>query len=140
MLTDADLIAPKGEIEKSLFPGEDAAQLGLRLQGYLDDAYAKLDSLTTLPDSVDVDEAARSYAYYRAYNAVFLNMSRQAATASIEGEASRSFLASQIATFERLRDDNLSAWNDVLALASVDVEIKRPIDAPSGPALVIPIW
>ena len=140
MLTAADLIAPKGEIEKSLFPGEDAAALELRLQSYLDQAYAKLDTLTTLPASIDVDEAAQSYAYYRAYQAVHLNMSRQAATASIDGEASRSFLASQIATFAELRDSNLSAWNDVLAAADVPVDEKRPIDAPSGVALVIPIW
>jgi C4-type Zn-finger protein len=138
-LTGADLIAPKGEIELALFPGEDSAVLQVRLQGYLDQAYTQLDALT-FPDTTDLDQAASAYAYYRAYKAVHLRMSASAATASIEGEASRSFLASQIATFAELRDDYEQKWDDVLALADVVVEERRAIDAPHGTSIVIPIW
>jgi hypothetical protein len=138
-LTGSDLIAPKGEIETALFPAEDSAALSLRLQGYLDEAYAKLSTLV-LPDGVDVDDAAQSYAYYRAYKAVHLRMSASAASAQIEGEASRTFLASQIATFADLRDEMLQEWNDVLALANVDVETTQAIDVRSGSQLIIPTW
>lgn len=138
-LTAADLIAPKGEIELSLFSGEDVAALDARLQSYLTEAYTKLGTLT-LPAGTDLDEAARAYGYYRAYKAVHLRMSSTAATATIEGEASRTFLASQIATFADLRDENSEIWTDVLALGDEIVVERHAIEAPQGPQMIVPTW
>lgn len=138
-LTALNLIAPEGEIERALFPSEDAAALEMRLQTYLTTAYTMLASLS-LPTGVDLDEAARVYAYFRAYQAVHLIMSRTAATASIDGEASRSFLVSQIEAFETLRDKYEQLWQDVLVLGDEPVVERRAIDAPSGVQQVIPIW
>lgn len=101
-ITASDLLAPTGEIESAFYPREDSTAVLARLQAYVEDGYRRVPG--TITDVEAQDDIARAWAYYRAYNAIYLTMSRSAASKSIAGEASSTTLASQIAAFEAMRD------------------------------------
>jgi hypothetical protein len=132
-----DLIAPVGEIENAFFPTDDAAALSLRLQAYLDDGYSRTAAIDT---AALQDDAARSWAYYRAYDAIYLLMSRAHATKSIAGEASASHLASQIEAFKNKRDGALLAYDTALSEAGLIVDVEATKVAHGGAQPIRPVW
>jgi hypothetical protein len=75
VITPADLLAPIGPVEVTLFPGEysessgaTATKLESRLQTYIDQAYAKIDGIAfPLPDT-----AARAWALHLTFAAAYV--------------------------------------------------------------------
>ena len=141
MLTNQDLLAPLGEIELSLFPGEGSTSVAARLDAYLDEGYAKAVAIVDDDPATQAalrDDAARNWAYHRTYSAIVLIMSRTPATAAIEGEASRSYLAAQIDTFRDLANGKLLAF-EALIPGEEEIEITSS-KARSGPVPQIITW
>jgi hypothetical protein len=113
MLTAGSLRSPTGDLGDSLFPGESSGQLDSRLQGYLDDGYAKAGAAgVTDPD--DQDEIAKAWAYYRAYNAVYIRMLNNPSTVTMERQGSASTLWSQIEAMGKLADAALANYRELL--------------------------
>lgn len=104
----ADLLEPTGEVAPELFPGDappPAAGAGTllgRLATYLADGYARAAAVA---DATQKDEAARQWAYRRAFRAKYQEMNRKASTVDVKDEASRSFLVTQIQNFKALADE-----------------------------------
>jgi hypothetical protein len=106
------LLAPAGEVEVSFFPGETQPAVLARLQAYLDDGYDRVAASVTDVDTQD--EIATAWAYYRAYKAIHLTMSRSAASKAVAGEASSTTLAMQIQAFADERDDWLAEFTRLM--------------------------
>lgn len=126
----ADLLQPLGMLTPGLFPQfDDADDLDTFFETLLADGYERADDAdVTGADQQDKrDRIAIAFAYYRAYDAIWQRMSSTPATAHIEGEASRTFLASQIATFETLKNDWFVAYEGLLPIAvtSSNARIKN---------------
>lgn len=74
--TVADLMAPTGPVEKTLFPGEatlsvsnpEVTNLELRLEVYIQRAYSKIAGIGILQP----DEAARAWALYLTFDAAYV--------------------------------------------------------------------
>lgn len=107
-LTPAALLAANGgELEPELFPGETDAQVATRLQGYLDDGYARAAALAA---GAAQDAAAAAWAYHRAYKATYLRLSLAPASESVEGEGSKAYTGAQMAAFRALADEKLAEF------------------------------
>lgn len=100
MLEPAQLIAPEGEIEPAMFPGDKAEALESRVQAYLTHGYEKATAAEVL--DADRDDAARAWAYHRAFRSVFVRLSASPASVSLDAQCSTSRTAQQIAEFGRL--------------------------------------
>lgn len=110
----ADMMQPAGMLTLGLFPTyPDQAALDVFLDGLLTAGYEK----ATAADIVEVDEkdgAAIAWAYHMAYLAVYQRLISTPASASIDGEASRQFLWSQIEAFKKLADDYLAQFSSFI--------------------------
>ena len=104
MVTPADLVAPKGELEASLFPKEDIAASGGRLEQYLSEVNGS-------------DEAKKAYAYYRAYRAVYVRMSSTPIRASLDDQGSREFDKGQADRFLALSEEWRAVYDVAIAVA-----------------------
>jgi hypothetical protein len=102
-VSPTDLLAPKGEVTSSLFPGEDAALLETRLEGYIDEGEARSSD----------EDAVLAWAYYRVYHAVYVRLTTTASTVSFADQGSHSFLMTQIENVGRLRDQYLQQFRDI---------------------------
>lgn len=111
MLEPTQLIAPEGEIEPAMFPGDSPTALADRVQAYIT---AGTDKATA--DGVaagDLDAAARAWAYYRAFRAVFVRLSASPSSVSLANQGGSSRTTSQISEFAALAE----GWRtDYLAL------------------------
>lgn len=114
-LVAAALLEPQGALTSDLFPGDDATALTARLAAYLDAGYARADAAATPPSGADRDDYARAWAYGRAYGAAYQRMTTAAATLSVDGEVSRSFLITQIQNVRDLRDAAVAQAAAILA-------------------------
>lgn len=96
-VTASDLLEPAGDLSPALFPSLDSDGLTTLLDGYLADA------ATLIPSTIvgaAYDGAATAWAYHRAYRSVALRLSRDPATAAVEGEGSSTITGEQIRTFK----------------------------------------
>lgn len=126
MLIAAALIDPSGRILPALFPGEDAATVEERVQGYLDTAYA----LASVSAAADPDAAAKAYTYWRAFDAVCMRMMREAARLGLAEQGERTVLDSQLKFWQGERD-RARADFEVLSRAVPDEgEEPNPRGAP----------
>jgi hypothetical protein len=82
----ADLLAPRGLVESSLFPGEDAATLEARLQAYIDEGER----------NTGVEDAVKAWAYYRAFYAAYVRLTSQPSTRRFDDQGQSSYLVTQI--------------------------------------------
>lgn len=109
-VTAEDLTAPLGLIELSLFPvDEDEADpitLEVRLGAYIADAISK---------GSPSDEATKAYAYHRAFLAVYLTISADPESLSLDEQGSSIFHSQQAERFKRLSDQYLLVWNEAQA-------------------------
>ena len=62
----ADLISPKGEIERTTFAGEDDTALTERMEAYITDG---MERTTTITEPAERDRLVKAWAYHRAYEA-----------------------------------------------------------------------
>lgn len=115
----SDLIEPKGEIAPNFFPGDDSAGLTQRLRVYLEAGYGQAGAAN--------DDAAKAYAYARAYRAVFLRLSSTPASAEAAGQGSYNMLVTQIKHFE----ERAIHW-EIQYSRSLDVEPKSPVLFPTA--------
>jgi hypothetical protein len=94
----ADLIDPKGDVDPTMFPKDDGAQLLLRMKGYLDRAIV-LITAAGVTDVTIGDPAARAYAYYLANDAVYRRLSASPLALNMTDQGSRSRSQAQIDSF-----------------------------------------
>jgi len=118
-ISSADLIAPVGLVEASLFPGEASNVMAERLDGYLDEGYTRATAAEA--DEANHDEAAKQWAYHRAFLQVYLRLSANPSQVDVDGKGSHQYLISQINNFKNLSDDALRAHQGLL----VPVTVKR---------------
>jgi len=95
-VTGAQLVAPSGEIEASLFPSLDFTDLVSRLNSYLAEGYLKAGQ------TILKDRAATAWAYHRAYFAVYLRMSSQPSRSELADQGSSTFHQDQALRFLEL--------------------------------------
>lgn len=125
-ITGAALIAPEGEVELSLFPGNSSTQLQARFDVYITEGYTKA------PGN---DDAARAWAYHRAYFAVYLRMSSQPINSELVDQASAVFDKDQARRFYDLSMAKEEEFNAILDLGS-----PAPKLTGSGPANTVIRW
>lgn len=134
-ITGQDLLSPAGEVEGVLFPGEDSASITSRLDGYVQDAYERIQVAAPEMAAVDQDRAAADWAYYRVYTAVHLRLSAEPASASLDDQGSRSYLMTQIQNFRHLANAKLAEFNHRL-----ETSIGGATLPPSKAVVVKPTW
>lgn len=105
----ADLVAPSGELEGNLFPGEDPAATGGRLDQYIDEANSLIADMDSQPDNPD--SAVKAWAYHRAYRAVFIRMSADPTRANLDDQGTEQFDVKQADRFRTLSEEKLDLWN-----------------------------
>ena len=132
-ITGADLIAPGGEVEAALFPGEDNAAITARLDGYVVDAYARINAAAPGMAEAEKDRAAEDWAYHRAFTAVFLRLSAEPARAELEDQGSRSYLVSQIQSFKTQAQEKLQEFNRRLETAVGGTGLPPSMGVPVKP-------
>jgi hypothetical protein len=110
----ADMMQPAGMLTLGLFPNyADQAALDVFLGGLLDAGYAKADD-AEITEQDEKDGAAIAWAYHMAYMAVYQRLLSTPSSASIDGEASRQYLWSQIDAFKKLADDYLAQYSSFI--------------------------
>jgi len=123
----ADLQAPTGELEDTLFQGLTPALITTRLQSYIDDATARG---TVLTDVTQHDSFVIAWAYYRAYRAQAERLAAQPASASLTGLGSLSVSAEQLKFFNRQSVEWLRIANGYLTLETPPNLTRRVGTAP----------
>lgn len=131
-ITASSLIAPTGEIDAAFFPSDDAEQLAARVQGYLDDGYARAAALST---TALKDRAATAWAYYRANKMVYLRLSALPSSVDIPTGGSHSFTNQQIETFATNAKAYLDEFN--LLIPSVPPIRNRSLPNPVSTRTII---
>lgn len=111
LLSAADLIAPKGEIEESFFPSRSRDQLEADVSQWANQGLAKAAGLTT--DEAKI-EAATHWAYYRAYGSVYRRINALPSSVSIPTGGGHSYSASQIAEFKQMMESHLAAFEALI--------------------------
>lgn len=111
-----DLLAPVGELEPDLFPGEEedqetgSAKLVARLNAYIADAAAQ---------GATTDAGVKAWAYHRAYKAVYISMSANPIQASEEGQGSATYAKEQADRFKDLAAEWLDKFNEAVSVVPV---------------------
>lgn len=112
-LTGADLIAPKGEVERALFPNETDAALAARLDGYLADGQAR--AAATLTVQADIDRAATVFVYYRAASAAYSRILASPTSVTVANEGGTVFTTEQLRALKGRADDYKQEWLSLIA-------------------------
>lgn len=111
----SDLLSPIGKIDKAFFPGEDDTTLEERLQAYINEGALLVTSLAT---SAEQDAATTLWAYYRAFEAVYMRLMATPSSVSIADEGSTSFSSQQIAMFGTTAQQFRTAFDAALVIDS----------------------
>lgn len=140
MLTPADLIQPLGSLSADLFPvlpGESTAD-----GGPYADAPAKLDALVTawLAQAVaqtDSETAQAEYVYWKGKESAYTRLLSAPASASVDGEASYTYTAAQIAAFGQQAAAHRAAFLAVVSPSAApqrrrSVVVNRSVSLASG--------
>ena len=130
-VTSNDLLSPAGELEPAvLWPGEASSDTTARLTGYIEDGVAKAASVS---DATANDTAVKTWAYYRAYLAVYLRLTATPSTVALNDQGSASMLVTQIQNFRDLSDAKLTEFNRLLPADEVTATTVAPasVSAPT---------
>jgi hypothetical protein len=133
MLNAAALLRPQGMLTPGLFPEMSSDELTVFLDTKLAEGYTSADAVAGA-GATKRDNIARAWAYYQAYEAIWQRVSAAPATATIDGEASRTYLQTQIETFEKLRDRYANEWSaltTVLSTSTTVISGPRSIAVPN---------
>jgi len=127
-LSADDLLTPKGDLQESvLFPDVKPDDVRVQLGSWIDDAY---DAMTEA--EIDVDDAdvapkaarvARKWAYYKAYEQVFIRLAAQPMQFATDNEASQQYDPSQLKQFGQLKDQYLAEYDNLFAGLTAVIEI-----------------
>lgn len=102
-ITAEDLIQPTGELEPAWFPADDEAAFEERLGAYI------AEGAEASAEAEDTDAATRAFAYWRAYEAVYLRLSGSPASVGIVGHLNRQYTQAQVQAFR----DKAAQWRSV---------------------------
>lgn len=107
----SDLVEPVGRLEPAWFVGEgDDHAFMQRLDGYVTDAETRAAALSHL-GGPEQDEAAKAWAYYRAFSYLHLSLQRVPASMGVTAEGNRQYLKSQLQAWQQEADNALAEWN-----------------------------
>jgi hypothetical protein len=129
----SDLLYPKGELEAAvLWPGVDPTVVVGNLEEHLTEGYAKAAAIT---DAATKDQAARQWAYAKAYGGVYRRILALPSTVSTSDEGSSSYLLTQMEHIGELAEAAMAEFDRILAEATVIVEdvILAPRSSASVP-------
>ena len=111
MTEPVDLLAENGGIvEASFFPGVAQALVLARLETYL----TKGRAAAVQASAPDIEGAATAWANYQVCLAVYLRLSSQASSVSLNDAGSRAFTSAQIQAFKDLADDYLHVYTGLI--------------------------
>jgi hypothetical protein len=106
-LTDQDVTQPLGELDSSLFPGSNFAEL---VNGWLYQAQQKVQANAGIA-AADHNDAAAAWVYYRAYSHVAQRLAASPTSVSVGGKISRSMAADQRKHFFQLAAEKLAEYS-----------------------------
>lgn len=125
-LSATDLLEPKGELNApALWPRKDINVVSANLSEYLNEGYGKAAALS----EADQHEAARQWAYYRAYKDVYKRLLAMPSTVQTSDQGSSSYLLTQMEHVGELADAALAAHQAL-------VEVVIVAEFPAVPASV----
>lgn len=125
----ADLLAPKGPVTTTLFPGEGVPELTVRLQQYIDNGEA--DSRVAAMPADQQDALVRNYALYQVFRDVHIRMTAEPLTVSVTDKGGHGYSTEQIKSMKELRDRFLGDFE-----AGLVVEEAAPAPPPSFPGSI----
>src|SRR5678816_1648825 len=100
-----------GRLEPELlFPEELPTAVDQRLQKYIDEGVVRATGLT----GTDLDDAVKVWAYHRAFDAVFVRLSSQPASVTLNDQGAGSYLQQQIQNFRELSVAALEEFEEVV--------------------------
>jgi hypothetical protein len=120
-VTPLDLLAPKGKVEASLFPGEASTALAERLQEYINDGVGKAASLSGAAH----ENAVKVWAYHRVFEQVFIRLANAPQSVSLADQGSKSYGARQADYFKQLADGYADEFG-MLVVGSLAPESRFP--------------
>jgi len=124
-VTTAQLKSPAGKIDAAaFFPGEAPATVDARLQEYIDEGEEEAGDIADYESEDVYDAAVTLWAYYRAFEAVYLRLISTPASITIDDEGSTRFSSEQIAAFGRKADEFKASF---AAAVSVETTAAPPI-------------
>lgn len=130
----ADLKSPAGEIEGAvLWPGETDSQVTARLSAYVADGETQAAEIA----AGSRDAAVKAWAYYRAYMAVYMRLTAEPSTVTVNDQATVSMLVTQIQNWKDLADAKLASFTDLLDSAT---ETEPTATQPTVAARTVFTW
>lgn len=121
----SDVLAPKGEVEPTMFPGEGSGAEGTalyaRLLEYVTEGRRRAIDL----DLEDPDDGARKWAYYRAFRSKCVTLNALPSSIEQTEQGSHGYAADQRKTICGLAEYWLSEFNNLVPDTAV-----QPVDGP----------
>lgn len=114
-VTAAQLKSPTGKVEAAFFPGETGGTLDARLAAYIAEGESEAGDVGDWDSQAEYDAAVTSWAYYRAFEAVYLRLIATPSTVSITEEGSTQFTQQQINAFKDQSDNYRTAFDAAIA-------------------------
>lgn len=112
MLHASDLLTPKGRLNAAaLWPGVDVNVASSTIEEYLGEGYTKASAIT---DSATLAEAARQWAYYRAWIQKYDDLCSLPADVSSSEEGSAAYSAEQIQSWKDRADSALTVFESLV--------------------------
>ena len=121
-MDETDFISPVGFLTPDLFPGRDLTTL---VTAWLADAVSKASAAATLEQ---LNEAVKSWVYYRAYFDVWQRLSSNPSSLSLDG-TSMSMWQEQIASYLNLWKSYQGQYNDAMGLAKGKPVVSKAVKA-----------
>jgi hypothetical protein len=105
-ITGTDLIAPKGELDLSLFPGDTEIDLSERLDAFLLEAEGKKAGVS--------DDGKKAWAYHRAFRQIFIRLSNFPAS-EVDDQGNVKYSDAQIQNFSTIAEDYKEQWDEIIS-------------------------
>lgn len=139
-LTAANVIEPAGRIAPDLLG--DTTITTTWVGAYLTQGYALADAAAVPPAGTERDDAARQYAYHRAWLAKYDQENDKAASVHVAGagDVSRSKLAAQIAAWKALADEALDAFVAIVPPEAPASALPEPLPPSSRVTSALTAW
>lgn len=109
MLDAPDILVPRGELEPSLFPLDDATTLAAKVRAWLDKGRA-LATAAGITDDATLDVASEAYTYWKAYSAALQRIIANPVSNTINDKGTTTYSTEQLKQLAALRDQWANAW------------------------------
>jgi hypothetical protein len=119
----SNLLEPKGELEAPvLWPGVELTVVVSGLDEYLAEGYIKA---AAIDDADNKDEAARQWAYHRAYRQKWKALLGLPSSVTSSDEGSSSYTQAQIDEWSRLASESLAHFNALISASAGASAVPR---------------